>query len=221
MARFGSSRGWVAVTLVALVAAGCSSSSKDSATNGGPTSSAQTQSFTPQSADEISQPEVQGKGINRPQPAPPLPAGYVEQEFFVGGTATSFDAVNTPEDGRWTATPGKTAKYRTRVIVRRPPANKFSGTVLVEWFNVSAVESSPDWAYLSEEIGRAGDAYVGVSAQRQGVEGGKTILNVDVDQMTASSLGGSADKSGLKHIDPGRYGTLVHPGDAYSFDMFS
>src|SRR5262249_53895196 len=180
--------------------AGCSSGSGKPAAKGR-TTPAQTQSFTPQSPDEIVQPKAAGKGINLPQPAPPLPTGYVEQEFFVGGTATSFDAVDTPHDGRWTAKPGKTAKYRTRVIVRRPPANKFSGTVLVEWFNVSAVESEPDWAYLAQEIGRDGDAYIGVSAQRQGVEGGKTILNVNVDQKTASSLGGSADKSGLKHID--------------------
>jgi hypothetical protein len=222
MARFGSARRWcVGVSLLALVLTACSSGSKGSAANGGPKPSAQTQTFTPQSPAEIFQPTVQGKGINRPQPAPPLPPGYVEQEFFVGGTATSFDAVKTPDDGRWTATPGKTAKYRTRVVVRRPPADKFSGTVLVEWFNVTAVESSPDWAYLSQEIAREGDAYIGVSAQRQGVEGGKTLLNVNVNPKTASSLGGSADKSGLKHIDPARYGTLVHPGDAYSFDIFS
>ena len=222
MARFRSSRWWcVGVTVLALGLAACSSGSKGSATDNGPASTARTQSFTPRSPDEIVRPKVQGKGINRPQPAPPLPAGYVEQEFFVGGTATSFDAVNTPDDGRWTAKPGKTAKYRTRVIVRRPPANKFSGTVLVEWFNVSALESSPDWAYLSQEIAREGDAYIGVSAQRQGVEGGKTLLNVNVNRKTASSLGGSADKSGLKHIDPARYRTLVHPGDAYAYDIFS
>jgi hypothetical protein len=225
MARFGSSRRLVTgAALVALVALGltaCSSGSKGSASKGGPPSTARTESFTPETPDQIFQPKVEGKGINRPQPAPPLPAGYVEQEFFVGGTATSFDPVNTPKDGRWTVTPGKTAKYRTRVIVRRPPASRFSGTVLVEWFNVSAVESAPDWAYLAQEIGREGDAYIGVSAQRQGVEGGKTLLNVNVNQKTASSLGGSADKSGLKHIDPARYGTLVHPGDAYSYDIFS
>jgi hypothetical protein len=222
MARFVVSRRSLAgVAILALVLAACSSSSKGSATNGGPTTTAKTQSFTPQLPVEIAPPKVQGKGINRPQPAPPLPPGYTEHEFFVGGTATSFNAVDTPADGRWTATPGKTARYRTRVIVRTPPANKFSGTVLVEWFNVSAVESSPDWAYLSQEIGREGDAYVGVSAQRQGVEGGKTLLNVNVNPKTASSLGGSADKSGLKHIDPARYGTLNHPGDAYSYDIFS
>ena len=45
---------------------------------------------------------------------------------------------------------------RRAVIVRRPAAARdFSGTVVVEWFNVSAIEASPDWAHLSQEIGRA------------------------------------------------------------------
>jgi hypothetical protein len=222
MVRSSFSRLFVAVTFVALVAAGCSSggSNKSSAGTGSSTSSP-AQGFTPQSPTQIARPAVEGKGMNLPQPAPALPPGYVQQEFFVGGTATSFDPVTTPDNGFWTVKPGKTAKYRTRVIVRRPPAAKFSGNVLVEWFNVSAIESSPDWAYLSQEIGREGDAYIGVSAQAQGVEGGKTILNVKVDPKSAARLGGSADKSGLKHIDPARYGSLVHPGDAYAFDMFS
>jgi hypothetical protein len=211
----------VAIALVALLTTGCSSSgSTKSSTTAGSTAPTPAPSFKV-ALPEISRPPEPGKGMNRPQPSPPLPAGYVEDEFFVGGTATSFDATKTPDNGFWAATPGATAKYRTRVIVRRPPANKFSGTVLVEWFNVSALEAAPDWAYLSQEIAREGDAYIGVSAQAQGVEGGKTILNVNVNQKTASSLGESADKSGLKHIDPQRYGSLVHPGDAYAYDIFS
>lgn len=173
------------------------------------------------SPDEISPPTAEGDGMNRPQPAPQLPPGYVEEELFIGGTARSFDLEDMPDDGVWTATPANTEEYRTRVIVRRPPAAQFSGTVVVEWFNVSAVEADPDWAFLSGEIGRTGDAYIGVSAQSQGVEGGETLLDVTVDPSTASSLGQSADKSGLKNIDPVRYGTLVHPGDAYAFDIFS
>jgi hypothetical protein len=171
---------------------------------------------------EIMRPAVEGEGMVLPQPASPLPDGYVAEEFFVGGTATSFDPVDTPDDGLWTATPADEAQYRTRVVVRRPAnAADFSGTVLLEWFNVSALEASPDWAFLSEEIGREGHAYIGVSTQAQGVEGGETLLDVDVDTGTASSLGAAADPSGLKNIDPARYGTLVHPGDAYAYDIFS
>src|SRR5689334_21462737 len=128
MGGFGTSRWWVAVTVWAMVAAGCSSGGKNGAPNGPSTSAPGAEAFTV-SLPVVSPPPAQGKGVNEPQPAAPLPDGYVEQEVFVGGTATSFDAVDTPNEGRWTAKPGKTAQYRTRVIVRRPPANKFSGTV--------------------------------------------------------------------------------------------
>ena len=41
------------------------------------------------------------------------------------------------------ATPAEEAAYRTRVVVRRPAVEDFSGTVVVEWFNVSAIEAAP------------------------------------------------------------------------------
>lgn len=200
--------------LGAVVLTSCSSGG-DSGSDGAPTASPATKGFSVRSP-VISQPKAKGHGINQPQPAAPLPPGYVEEEFFVAGTATSFNAVKTPDDGFWTASTDKTAKYRTRIIVRRPAAEKFSGIVVVEWFNVSALESAPDWAYLSEELGREGGAYIGVSAQAQGVEGGQTVLDVNT-----SVAGAGGDKSGLKHIDPERYGSLVHPGDAYAYDIFS
>ena len=178
--------------------------------------------FTGRTPEEIAAPPAEGKGMNLPQPAARTPEGYVTAERLVGGTASSFEADETPDNGHWTATPGEDAGYRTRVIVRRPEsAEDFSGTVIVEWFNVSAIEASPDWAFLSEEVTREGHAYIGVSAQAQGVEGGNTLLAVNVDPEQADAAGASADTSGLKHIDPDRYGTLVHPGDAYAFDIFA
>jgi hypothetical protein len=221
MPRLRSCRWWVALTLTGLVVTGCSSSGGNKSAAKHTTTSAPRAVAYNVPLPEISLPPAKGNGINQAQPRPPLPPGYTESEFFVGGTATSFDAVTTPQDGDWTVNAGKTAKYRTRVIVRRPPASKFSGTVLVEWFNVTAIESDPDWTYLSQEIGREGDAYIGVSVQAQGVEGGKTLLNVNVNKKQAATFGVNANKSGLKHIDPARYGTLVHPGDAYAYDMFS
>ena len=69
------------------------------------------------------------------------------------------------------------AGYKTRILVRRPtnPAH-FNGTVLVEWMNVSAGESAPDWDFLNPMLMRDGYAYVGVSAQALGVDGGKSLL---------------------------------------------
>ena len=102
---------------------------------------------------------------------------YVEQEFFATGTAHAFSATSAPADGKWTITPTTSAAYDTRVLVRRPanPAH-FSGTVVVEWMNVSAGESAPDWDYLNPVLMEAGDAYIGVSAQALGVQGGTPIL---------------------------------------------
>ena len=172
--------------------------------------------------DDVAPPPAEGEGIALPQPAAEVPDGYVMEEYLVGGTATSFDAEDTPDDGHWEVVPGDEAEYRTRVIVRRPAeAEAFSGTVLVEWFNVSAIEAAPDWGYISQEIAREGHAYIGVSAQSQGVEGGETLLDVEVDEADAAEAGVDTDRSGLKNVDPERYGTLSHPGDAYAFDIFS
>lgn len=149
------------------------------------------------------------------EPETALPSGltahhYVEQEYFASGTAHAFSASAAPADGKWTIAPTTAAAYTTRVIVRRPenPAH-FSGTVVVEWMNVSAGESAPDWDYLNPELMNAGDAYIGVSAQALGVEGGTPILG-----------GVSGTGSGLVQQEPARYGSLHHPGDQYALDIF-
>jgi len=138
--------------------------------------------------------------------------GYVEQEFFASGTATAFRATSSPSDGRWSITPTTQATYRTRIIVRRPkdPA-RFNGTLVVEWMNESAGESAPDWDYLNPQLMREGDAYVAVSAQAVGVNGGTPILG--------SPQAGSS--GGLVGSEPARYGTLHHPGDQYADDIFA
>lgn len=152
--------------------------------------------------------------IQDPESGQPLDLatyGYEEQEYFASGTARAFAAVSTPADGDWTVRPTTSASYETRIIVRRPtdPA-RFNGTVLVEWLNESAGESSPDWEYMSPEIMRAGFVWVGVSAQSLGVEGGSALLAV-----------GSGALKGLVQDDPARYGALHHPGDAYALDLFA
>jgi hypothetical protein len=66
------------------------------------------------------------------------------------------------------------------VVVREPAdKSKISGTVIVEWLNVSGgIDADPDWTSLSEEIVRRGDIWVGVSAQKIGVEGGPVLVKV-------------------------------------------
>jgi hypothetical protein len=89
-------------------------------------------------------------------------AGYLEQEFYLSGTA---DAYGT--DGQVL---GTDLPYQTRVIVRRPANRRdFNGTVLVEWQNVTAGYDL-DALWAPDHFLRAGYAWVGVSAQRVGVD---------------------------------------------------
>jgi alpha/beta hydrolase family protein len=132
-------------------------------------------------------------------PDPDLTArGYFEREFFLDGNARSYQQVGTwGTDGKWTAQANATtARFRTRLVVQRPadPA-KFNGTVLVEWLNVSAGgDIDVTHGAAIDEITREGFGFVGVSAQKVGV-----------DALTGSS----------------RYASLVHPGDQYSYDIFT
>ena len=144
--------------------------------------------------------------------------GYVQHELLAAGTATSYKVAGAlTGDGRWTFAPDASAPYRTRVLVRAPAkARAFSGTVIVEWLNVSGgLDADPEWTTTSEEIVRAGDAWVGVSAQRIGVEGGPVLVKV------SQVPGAEQQGRGIKAIDPARYGSLQHPGDGYAFDIFT
>ena len=204
------------VTCLALLAiAGCTSGSGQGST----TSSVTTRLIPSGPAADLTA-LTGGNGVFMGESTPPnLQAlGYVQHEFAASGTATSYKDVGAlTSDGRWTFVPDTDAAYRTRVVVREPAkASAFSGTVVVEWLNVSGgVDADPEWTSLSEEMVRAGDIWVGVSAQRIGVEGGPVLVNV------AGVPGSQAAGKGLKAIDPARYGSLTHPGDGYSFDIFT
>src|SRR6202008_4296577 len=109
--------------------------------------------------------------------------GYGAEEFFVSGTASSYTATaELGRDGRWGVTPCESAAYTTGRVVL-PPADRsqFNGAVLVEWLNVSGgVDAPAVWMMAHREIIRAGYAYVAVSAQRVGVEGGDSLLGLDM-----------------------------------------
>ncbi|HEX3334432.1 MAG TPA: alpha/beta hydrolase domain-containing protein, partial [Acidimicrobiales bacterium] len=133
--------------------------------------------------------------------------GYEETEFRVQGTACSYEQRGERgADGRWEAEPGATAPFRTRIVVRRPlDPGRFSGTVVVEWHNVSAgIDAAPDWGFVHRHLAARGHAWVGVSAQKAGIDGGGFVQGIE-----------------LKVLAPERYAELEHPGDAWSFDLFS
>jgi hypothetical protein len=115
-------------------------------------------------------------------------SGYVEEEFYLSGIADAYSTTG--------AKLAADVPYRTRMIVRRPKHDKrFNGTVLVEWQNVTAGYDLD--ALWSRRHVRDGYAWVGVSAQRVGVE-----------QLSGWS--------------PTRYGTLdVTGGGAFTTDQLS
>jgi hypothetical protein len=114
----------------------------------------------------------------------------------VGYTMTEY--IVSGEAKTYTDTP-TTAPYAARIVVVRPsdPA-KFNGTLLAEWENVSAqFPAGPGMVWLHHHIIPRGYGYIAVNAQKVGHDF-------------------------LQKWDPVRYASLgVHPGDDYSFDIFS
>jgi hypothetical protein len=128
--------------------------------------------------------------------------GYVEEEVFLEGTAAPHGVEGTwGDDGEWAVDDGPASPYRTRLLVRRPAdAADFDGTVVVSWLDVGgAFDLDPEWAQMGEELMRQGAAFVGVSAQRLGVEG----------------------PLGARSWDPVRYRDLALGSDALSYDLFT
>jgi hypothetical protein len=126
--------------------------------------------------------------------------GYVEQEFFIEGSANRYTAPDLAtgeiEDGGH--------PFKSRFFVRRPrSAADFNGTVIIEWLNVTGgTDKDIDWWQSGHHLVANGYAFVGVSAQSVGIES-------------------------LKRWNPERYGSLdvTHNGmvenDALSYDVFS
>ena len=122
------------------------------------------------------------------------PHGYAEEEYFLSGTAS-----NRGLGGHGL----HTAPYKVRILVRRPadPA-KFNGTAVLEWFNVSMQsEVEHEWPIDHAMLMRDGYVSAAVSAQFLGVQ--------------------SASPMSLRNWDPQRYGSLQHPGDDFSYDIFA
>jgi hypothetical protein len=114
--------------------------------------------------------------------------GYTEKEYFFSGDTSA-------------------GSYTSRMLVRRPagPA-RFSGTVIVEWAgDYQKFDLDLLWAQSAADIMRAGDAYVLVSAQTEGV---------------------TSPHTGLKAWSPKRYAPLSMPNagsgmnEPASFEIF-
>jgi hypothetical protein len=128
--------------------------------------------------------------------------GYRQSEFFLYGLADAYRPVAPlTSDGKWQVErdpDNSGVGFQTRMVVHRPanPA-RFNGTVVIEWMNVTAGADLPnEWTSAHNELVRAGAVWIGLSAQVVGVNNLKTCCSA-------------------------RYSQLNHPGDSYSYDIFS
>lgn len=122
--------------------------------------------------------------------------GYMEEEYFLTGTAQSCQPVGElTEGGNWTVELGEAQPYKTRILVRRPAdAAKFNGTVIVEWADMS-------------------NGYELTYSEAQGLyENGFAYVSVTADPEGADSL---------REWDQERYGALNIPDAGMSYDIFT
>lgn len=142
-------------------------------------------------------------------------AGYVEEEYFVSGTATRYPNPGPGENPMADADPIGTMPYTTRIVVRRPANPKdFTGVVVVDWENVTAGHDiDTEWASNGDFFMRNGWAQIAATTQRVGVHG------ADPPSLLAGA--------GLKQWNPERYSSLdltdggTVTDDSQSFDVFS
>jgi hypothetical protein len=144
----------------------------------------------------------------------PPGSGYIEQEFFMEGTATRFSTscsvVVCPVESSFAPVTVLSTghPYKIRMVVRRPSESvRFNGYVIVEWMNVSGqYELDVQWYRSADYYVRNGFAYVGVGPQRVGIHAANT---------------------GLRAWSPGRYGSLdataggTITDDSLKWDIFS
>jgi hypothetical protein len=126
--------------------------------------------------------------------------GYTEREYLMSGTTNIYrESGYWGSNGRWSVSVAQSGvPYTTRLLVRYPtnPA-KFNGTVVVEWLNdTTGGDQDPVWSEIYSEALSQGYAYVGVTAQTEGM-------------------------NELKSWDPVRYAALGDQNDGQSYDIFT
>ena len=146
------------------------------------------------------------------------PYGYDESDYLVSGTAVSFlpaPGSTLGPDGRWAVTESEALPYRTRLLVRRPPVERFNGTVIVEFMQeYFANERDTNYRWNAEAILREGFAWVGASLHHEGVDGpsGEEMRFGDFAMHSGPTLAA---------WDPERYGRLTIPDSSLSYDILS
>jgi hypothetical protein len=208
------------IAVMILLGAACSSD-EDGDRAAGPTTADTTTTTdearpAPERVPQMSSPEAEGNGIQAIATDYDLASlDYERVEFFFEGDAVGYEAVGAfGADGEWSTEETAPASYRSRMVVVRPTdPEAFSGTVFVEWFNVTGgVDAGATWINGHNQMLRSGAVWIGVTSQAVGVNGGGTAVQ-------GSEV--SIPQGGLVASDPARYSTLSHPGDLYSYDIFT
>ncbi len=134
--------------------------------------------------------------------------GYEEQEYYASGTANRY-RIKTPLETATLVDSGY--PYKTRIVVRKPSNPKrFNGTVVVEWYNVSAGQDIDFcWGGSHDYLMREGYVWIGVSAQRVGIK-----------QLNAWNPARYSTLSAEASNDDPQGGTLDDRGDVLSWDIF-
>ncbi|SFP17389.1 hypothetical protein SAMN04488056_12617 [Cohaesibacter marisflavi] len=144
--------------------------------------------------------------------------GYTETEYFTegkahryrGATIGALDTASIIDDG-WS--------YKSRVLLRIPRPEKFNGTLVVEWTNVTAGQDI-DFAFaeMHDFLTSEGYAIATVSAQAIGVERLRSWSPQRYETLTVSA--NNQDPSDGSIIDACS-GRVACPGDPLSWDIFS
>jgi len=126
--------------------------------------------------------------------------GYTQREYLMSGSTDIYrESGIWGPNGRWGVSVAQSGvPYTTRLLVRYPanPA-KFNGTVVVEWLNdTTGGDQDPVWSEIYTQALAQGYAYVGVTAQTEGM-------------------------NELKSWDSVRYAALGDENDGQSYDIFT
>src|SRR6202042_2277651 len=115
-----------------------------------------------------------GGGHQTPAPPPGAPGGG---GWMPGGGGSRYRLIGEySHDGRWSVEQEESARYRVRLLLECPPADRFNGVVVVNWNNVSAgfdaMLAGPPTASMLKD----GYAVIGVSAQYLGAQGERGLV---------------------------------------------
>lgn len=120
---------------------------------------------------------------------PPVPKGYVEEEFFFSGTGDIYEYTPTGIQVVSSCPPALAQgctdiPYTTRMLVKRPKnRHRFSGTVIIEPLNPSAGwDIAAVWDRSDDSFVRNGDIFIGWSSKSVIVN---TLKNWDPDRYAA------------------------------------